>query len=187
MSKAYTEPVKGRLLLSEPFLNDFFFKRSVILLAEHNEEGSYGLIINKPANVKIKEILPDFPEFDASVYIGGPVKTDSLFFIHTLGSQIANSELIVEGIYWGGNFDDLKKLISDNNILPTEIKFFIGYSGWTPKQLEKELKENSWVITDSDKTQIMKTDNSDLWNNVVKSMGKEYAVWVNYPVHPSLN
>ncbi|MCD4737049.1 MAG: YqgE/AlgH family protein, partial [Bacteroidales bacterium] len=80
-----TEPTKGKILISEPFLTDYYFKRSVVLLAEHNEDGSFGLILNKPVNLEFNDILKNFPTFHGQMFLGGPVKTDSLFFIHTLG------------------------------------------------------------------------------------------------------
>ena len=72
------KPTKGRILISEPFLVDYYFKRSVVLLAEHNDEGSFGLIINKPVDMHLGDVLHDFPDFNAPIYLGGPVKTENL-------------------------------------------------------------------------------------------------------------
>ena len=96
------KPGRGKILISEPLLMDYYFKRSVVLLAEHNDEGSFGVIMNKPLAVKLNEVVKDFPEFDSEIYLGGPVQSDSLFFIHTLGDKIEGSQEIIEGIYWGG-------------------------------------------------------------------------------------
>ncbi len=95
------KPAKGKILISEPFLIDYYFKRSVVLLAEHNEEGTFGLIINKPVDIALSDVLHDFPEFDSPVYLGGPVKTDSLYFIHTLGDRLENSLEITRRIILG--------------------------------------------------------------------------------------
>ena len=92
------KPSKGRILISEPFLIDYYFKRSVVLLAEHNDEGSFGLIINKPVDMHLSDILQDFPEFDAPIYLGGPVKTENLYFIHTKGNLIDESMKILDGL-----------------------------------------------------------------------------------------
>ena len=101
MKNMITTPIQGALLISEPFLKDFYFRRSVVLLAEHNDDGSFGLIINKPVEVMLNEIVKDFPYFETKLFIGGPVNTDSLFILHTLGKQIKNSFQIMPGLYWG--------------------------------------------------------------------------------------
>ena len=121
------KPAKGKILISEPFLIDYYFKRSVVLLAEHNEEGTFGLIINKPVDIALSDVLHDFPEFDSPVYLGGPVKTDSLYFIHTLGDRLENSLEITEGLYWGGDIEVVKEMITLGKITAKEIKFFVGY------------------------------------------------------------
>ena len=187
MKKVFSDARKGRMLISSPFLSDFYFRRSIVLLAEHNIEGSYGLILNKPVDTKLNDILIDFPEFDGRVYIGGPVKTDSLFYIHTVGKKIRNSEKIIDGLYWGGDFDDLKELVENENILPSEIKFFIGYAGWTPNQLEDEFKQESWIATATNKEQIMIANSSEMWHNTVVSLETKYSEWAIYPIDPKLN
>ncbi len=106
-------PSKGKILISEPLLSDNYFKRSVVLLAEHNEEGSFGIILNKPMDNKFNEILKDFPDFGGPLYLGGPVSNSSLFFIHTLGDVIENSQEIMDGLYWGGDIESVKELILD--------------------------------------------------------------------------
>ncbi|MCX6269889.1 MAG: YqgE/AlgH family protein [Bacteroidetes bacterium] len=137
MTTRTLKPLTGRLLISEPALQDFYFRKSVILLADHSAEGSFGLIINKPVDVKLTEVVKDFPEFEARVFLGGPVKTDSIFFIHTRNDLISNSTKILEGLYWGGDIEQVKKLMQASLILPQHIRFFIGYSGWAPGQLDE--------------------------------------------------
>lgn len=173
--------------MSEPFLKDFYFRRSVILLAEHNENGSFGLIINKPLDVMLNEIVKDFPPFETNVFIGGPVNTDSLFVIHTLGSKIENSFRILPGLYWGGNMETIKAMVEAKKISKEDIRFYIGYSGWDPKQLDKELEDNSWVITKAKPKGILFEPPEDMWKNRLKELGKEYAQWVNYPMDPMMN
>ena len=181
------KPAQGTLLISEPFLKDYYFRRSVILLAEHDDNGSFGLIINKRIEIKLREIIKDFPDFDANLYIGGPVKTDSLFVLHTLGNKIDNSSKIIQGLYWGGNIDTIKSMIEDKKITKEDIRFYIGYSGWDAQQLDRELKENSWVITKAKPKQLLFDAPEDMWKNMLKSMGREYASWVNYPLDPMMN
>jgi putative transcriptional regulator len=181
------QPAQGKILISEPFLNDFYFKRSIVLLAEHSDEGSFGLILNKPTNLKFNEILKDFPEFDAGVYLGGPVKTDSLFFIHSLGEQIGKTLKIMDGIYWGGDLDTISEMISTNRISSDQIRFYLGYSGWGPRQLDDELKEKSWVVASVKASQLLKSPPENMWKNIVSKLGDDYSLWVNYPPDPIMN
>ncbi len=183
----YNEPHSGKILISEPFLNDFYFKRSVVLLAEHTTEGSFGLIVNKPVDLSLNEVIKDFSDFDAKVFIGGPVRTDSLFVLHTLGNIIPDSQKIIEGIYWGGNMELIKNMIINNNISPNNIRFYIGYSGWSSKQLNNELKEKSWVISDTEKEEILNHHPETLWKAIVRNLGKDYSLWANSPLDPMLN
>lgn len=181
------EPGAGKILISEPFLQDFYFKRSVVLLAEHNEDGSFGLIVNKPIDVNFNEVVKDFPPFDGTLYLGGPVKTDGLFYIHTKGELIAESLKIMEGLYWGGDIEQIKEMIRLQQLRAGDIRFFVGYSGWMSKQLARELSENAWIVSRTNRERLLFNDPVSLWNEIVKSLGKEYAVWANYPTDPSLN
>jgi len=181
------KPSKGKILISEPFLIDYYFKRSVVLLAEHNEEGSFGLIINKPVDMHISDILQDFPEFNAPVYLGGPVKTENLYFIHTKGEIIEESLEILNGLYWGGDIEHVRELIAIGKLTPSDIKFFVGYSGWVSKQLEGELAKNSWLVSKIKAQQVMDMNATDMWDAVIKSLGRDYAYWTNFPSDPALN
>jgi len=181
------KPTRGKILISEPFLVDYYFKRSVVLLAEHNEEGSFGLIINKPVDLRLSDIVKDFPSFDTPVYLGGPVKTDSLYFIHTMGNEIENSLEISEGLFWGGDIEIVKELITIGRIDPKEIKFFVGYSGWVSKQLEGELARNSWLVANIKAKDVMEANPDKMWKKTVKNLGGDYAYWTNFPSDPTMN
>lgn len=180
-------PTQGRLLISEPFLRDMFFKRSVVMLANHNNEGSFGVILNKPVEFKFNEVVQGFPQFEAPIYMGGPVSTENIFFIHTMGEWIDESHEIMQGLYWGGNIETVKALMEDGKLDKNQIKFFLGYSGWAPNQLAEELKKYSWVITDSRPSKIMKPHSEDLWKNIVMSLGKEFEIWTRFPTAPQMN
>jgi putative transcriptional regulator len=181
------KPKPGRILISEPFLFDYYFKRSVVLLAEHNNDGSFGVIINKPLVVRFNEVVKDFPEFDARVYLGGPVKTDNLFYIHTLGDAIADSLPILDGIFWGGDLERVKELISLGMLNKDNIRFFIGYSGWMPKQLESELKRDSWLVSNITAERVMRASTETMWQDTVVDLGEKYRHWLNFPSEPALN
>lgn len=181
------KPGRGRILISEPFLYDYYFKRSVVLLAEHNREGSFGVIINKPMGLGFDEVVKDFPEFVGKVYLGGPVKTDSLFFIHTMGDEIENSMPIIKGLYWGGDLDKVKEMIVLNQLNDDNIRFFIGYSGWMPKQLDNELKRDSWLVSNMPAEEIMLSNPDLMWKKSVLEIGGRYKIWTNFPAEPTLN
>ncbi len=182
------KPTSGKILISEPFLNDFYFRRSVILLIEHNKEGSFGIIVNKPIQISLKEAIKDFPEFDTHIYLGGPVKTDQIFYLHTQGEAIEGSQKITDdGVYWGGDLEIVKELISVKAIEPKDIHFFLGYSGWVPKQLESELKTNSWLVANTSAAEVFNPQPETLWKNIVNRLGEPYALWSQYPSDPNLN
>lgn len=180
-------PAKGRVLISEPFMGDYYFGRSVVLLAEHNEEGSFGLIMNKQHDSSLNEIVKDFPDFDVPVYIGGPVQTDSLFFVHVLGDEIPDSSEIVKGLYWGGDLESVREMILLHAIKPDQIRFYLGYSGWEAKQLEGELKRNSWLVSTATSHGLMNTRPDKMWDRFLRKMGTDYDLWRRFPLDPQMN
>jgi len=181
------KPEPGKLLIAEPFLDDPYFKRSVVLLTEHNENGTIGFILNKPIEIKLKDAVGELPPIDSNIHLGGPVARETLHFLHTEGDLIDGSIEIMKGLFWGGNFETLKKLIELDKIKPEAVKFFVGYSGWEAKQLDKELELNSWIVLDGSVSDIMKRNTANLWKDILKDMGKEFAVIAEFPTDPTLN
>ena len=92
----------------------------------------------------LNDALEDFPPFDAPLYFGGPVQTDTIHFLHTLGQKLEGSKEILPGIFWGGDLEMLKLLIDTHQVTKNDIRFFAGYSGWEPQQLTEELKGHPW-------------------------------------------
>lgn len=178
---------QGRILISEPFLNDTYFRRSVVLLTEHSEEGSVGFVLNKPVELTVSDVLKDFPEIDASISIGGPVNTNTVHYIHSLGSVIPDSVKVMKNLYWGGDFETIKSLITQGKIGRHDIRFFLGYAGWSPKQLDNELSGNAWVIAELDAETIMKSNNLTMWQETLHRLGSKYKTWINFPENPGLN
>ena len=178
---------RGKLLISEPTLADSYFKRSVVLLAEHNDSGTVGFILNKRVEMRLNEAIEEFKDFDFPLYFGGPVKRDNLFYIHTFGNLIDGSMPVSEGLHWGGNFDQLKELILQRKATEQEVKFFLGYSGWEPKQLDREMEEHSWFVSNSNKLMVMQQSDKEMWRQVMKAMGSEFAMLSNFPDNPSMN
>lgn len=182
-------PIKVKsLLISEPFMLDPNFTRSVVLICEHNEEGTLGLILNQPSELLLKDVVEDLNGTDFPVYMGGPVGLDSLQFIHKCFDRLNSGTSIGDGIYWGGNFEALKLLIENDAIKNDEIKFFIGYSGWSGKQIEEELKENTWIVSnDFNPELVFVHDEENLWKEVIVNLGPKYAHVAQFPINPSWN
>jgi putative transcriptional regulator len=181
------KPKQGRILISDPFLSDAYFKRSIVFLTEHNENGSVGFVLNKPVEVDISEILVDFPSVNGTLSVGGPVGTDAVHYIHCLGEMIPNSVKVMNNIWWGGDFDVVKQLLRDGTLDSSNIRFFVGYSGWQPMQLEREISENSWVVSELEGEQIMNTRNREAWQAVLNDLGGKYRLWTNFPENPGAN
>lgn len=179
-------PKQGCILISEPLLSDTYFKRSVVLITEYSDEGAVGFVLNKPIEIPLNEILADFPDFTTKVYIGGPVAKDTVHFLHTFGKLIPNSVHVIDNIYWGGDFDSLKELIQDGVVQQNQVRFFLGYSGWSPHQLEDEIEENAWLVTEVDSKKIMSAD-KNIWKKTLEDLGKKYKIWSNFPENPAMN
>ena len=176
------DPKQGNILISEPLMNDFHFGRSVVLLIDHIEsEGSFGIIINKQLNASVSQIVDDFPDFDAAVYLGGPVAEDQLFFIHTLGDLIPDASPIIDGLYWGGEVETLKTLIATGIANEENTRFYLGYSGWDAGQLVDELVRNSWAVSNITVEQYLNTPSEQMWSSFVHHLGKPYEMWNRFP------
>ncbi|MFK7845307.1 MAG: YqgE/AlgH family protein, partial [Rhodothermales bacterium] len=180
-------PAPGRFLVSEPFMGDPNFQRSVVLLTEHNDQGSLGFVLNRQIEAGVHDLIEEVPKFDAPVFLGGPVEQNTLHYLHRLGERLPHSHHIANDVYWSGDFDLLTKMISDNSISEDEILFFVGYSGWGPGQLEKELEQKSWIVAPETDEFVFMDEYDGLWQQVLGSMGGKYRVLSNYPVDPQLN
>jgi len=180
-------PQKGRILIAEPFLHGDYFSRSVVILVAHSKKGAVGFILNKKIDFSLQEFFPGFPAFDANVYLGGPVSPDSIFFIHRIGSLLPGSIKVTGNLYWGGDFEILKSMIAEKQVHSRDIHFYLGYSGWDSGQLEDEIKEDSWLVTDVEEETIMRDANQVSWSDFVKKAGNRYSIWENFPENPNFN
>jgi putative transcriptional regulator len=180
-------PKKGMALVAEPFLNDLYFKRSVVLLTEHDDQGTLGFVLNNPIEFHVNEILKDFPAINSLVSIGGPVRTDTVHYIHTLGHVIPDGVEIMEDVYWGGSLDAIKEGIKEGWIKDFQIRFFVGYSSWHLGQLTREIEDNSWLVTHIDRLDIMHGSDIQLWESILKKEEEKYKMWIRYPEDPAWN
>ncbi|UCE92641.1 MAG: YqgE/AlgH family protein [Flavobacteriaceae bacterium] len=181
------KPTKGKLLVAEPsILSDSSFNRSVVLLTEHNESGSVGFIFNKPSPYKIGDLIPDI-DSSLKVYFGGPVSEDNLYFVHKVPELIPDSIEIADGIFWGGDFEAIQSLLKDDILSKHDIRFFLGYSGWSHLQLEEELETTSWLIVENKFKNLFKINPNNFWKNELMKYGGVYRLWANAPKDPGMN
>lgn len=180
-------PEKGKILISEPFLPDSFFNRSIVYLTDHTDQGSVGFILNKKLDLKICDAIDGFDGWEEMLNMGGPVAPDTLHYLHSMGKIIPKSVQVDKNIYWGGEIDVIRELIKIGKIKNSQIRFFLGYSGWSAGQLERELKENSWVIASVKSDIIMNSRGDDTWKKVLRSLKNKYRVWADFPDSPDMN
>ncbi len=179
-------PERGDLLISEPYLPDPNFERTVIYLCEHDENGTFGFVLNKESINLLGDLID--VESNQQVFVGGPVEQDTLHFLHKEGLSLSNKREISRGICWGADFDGVINGIENKLINPQDVKFFVGYSGWGEGQLMNEIKAKSWIVYKNPTSEmVFDMDASNLWQQVLKDMGGKFRVISNYPVDPRLN
>ena len=181
-------PSRGKVLISEPFLYDEMFGRSVILLVDHSTDGTMGLVLNKPLPLSLNDVLKEFKDIsNIPIYKGGPLSTDTLFYLHTL-KDVEDSLQIGKGVYLNGDFDAIRRYILQGNDIDGKIRFFLGYSGWEHDQLCQEIEENTWLIGSTSIASLMNEKGSaELWKNVLGQLGGKYEIWSRFPQIPTLN
>lgn len=176
-------PNKGQLLIAEMALTgDFSFSRSVVFLTEHNLDGTVGFILNKKLDLLLSDILPEI-QIDFPLYKGGPVDQDNLYYIHTIPELLPGSIRITDDIYWGGDFEVLYEELKKGKIPPHKIKFFLGYSGWMPYQLETEINGNSWIVRETP-ANVFSDKEAAIWKEEMEKLGGDYLIWANSPENP---
>lgn len=180
-------PTTGKLLIAEPFLGDPNFDRSVILITDHGEEGTVGYVLNRPLEMNVDSVIPDFPAFEAPLYNGGPVEQSNLYFLHKRADLFEDSIKIDDDLYWGGDFTRLREVVELGLLQPSEIRFFLGYSGWGKGQLQAELSEKSWRVLPLDSINLFDESPENLWKAAINQLGGDYQLWANAPSDPLLN
>lgn len=178
----------GKLLIAEPSIfGDQNFHRSIVIMVEKKNKGFLGFIINKPLGYELKDILPEI-QISFSLYNGGPVEQDNLFFVHNAGHLIPGSFKIDDKLFWGGDFEKVLALVNDGVLSPKDIRFFLGYSGWSSDQLKQEIGANSWVVVENPfAANILSHQTEGLWREQMKALGGKYVIWSNTPENPYHN
>ena len=181
------DPAPGILLISDPFLKDPNFLRTVVFLCEHQEEGSFGFVLNRPYINTIDELIPELTGHSLPVFYGGPVQKDTIHFLHQYPVEIPGSVEVMKDIFWGGEFDKVVELILEDKIDPDKIRFFIGYSGWSDGQLDDEIKEKTWLTAEATRKLVFHSKSDEVWKDSLRHLGGEFEMMINYPIDPQLN
>ena len=181
------EPAAGILLIADPFLKDPNFLRTVVLLCEHKDEGSFGFVLNKQIEQTLDELISDLEGYRLPVYYGGPVQMDTIHFLHQYPDLIPESVKVSDDIFWGGNFETVTALLKSKSIDLNKIKFFVGYSGWDKDQLEDEIAKGSWFVKDADPSIILSSTTNNMWATELARERKTYKIFGEIANDPSMN
>jgi putative transcriptional regulator len=178
---------KGSILISEPYLGDPNFERTVIVVVEDSEEGTVGFIMNKPSVMTVDSVITNLDSFTQEVFVGGPVAQDSLHFIYKGEPVVEDSVELGTELYWGGNFEHFLELARLKVLNPLNFRFFLGYSGWAQGQLKTEISENSWILGNTKIEEVFEMEYDKMWQSILKNMGGKYKMYSNFPTDPRLN
>lgn len=180
---------KGIFLIATPGLRDPNFRQTVVLLCEHGPEGALGVVVNRPTQIRVAEMLPEVPVLEGQELVffsGGPVQPNHVLFLYRMHEEASESHHVFDGVYLGGDMDHLQRLFE----LPTgkdRFRAYAGYSGWSPGQLEAEMKTGSWLTMPADSTILFEKDPSRVWPELMRSLGEPYAFYAEMPPDPNLN
>jgi len=161
--------------------------RTVVFLCEHQEEGSFGFVLNRNYDYTLDELVNGLDDLKLPVFYGGPVQMDTIHFLHQYPEKIPGGYEIAEGVYWGGDFDIAIQMLRKGEINLQRIRFYIGYSGWGNGQLNDELKEKSWLTVKATRKIIFHKETEEIWKESLKLLGGDYEMMINFPIDPQLN
>ncbi|MCH5222419.1 MAG: YqgE/AlgH family protein [Muribaculaceae bacterium] len=183
------KPHSGALLISEPLMVDSYFSRSVVLVLDEPEDGGhFGLILNKSTDMTLKDLMPEWEEGEKiPVYCGGPVDLQRMFLLHTLGQNLGPAVEVVPGVYVGADIDKIIEYIDNGGEVEGKLRFFLGYCGWSPGQLDAEIKNNSWAVNPFPLNNLLSGKGEKFWRKEVEQLGDDYRSWLLVPSNPSLN
>lgn len=177
----------GMLLVAEPAMRDPNFRQTVVLLCQHDADGTFGLVVNRPTIHQLAEVLVEPVGLDHRLFLGGPVQPDTLHFVHGYTDTIEQAIPVAPGLGWGGPFDAVAEAIRLGQLDGSRFRFFVGYAGWEPGQLETEIEQGGWRTVPADGHLVLDADPEALWRSLVLGLGEDWAVLVNFPEEPTLN
>ena len=174
-------------------MSDAWFGRKVVFLCDHDGDGSLGFVLDNYTDRPLKAIMEDAEHWPLKqcVSVGGPVHDDSLFYLHRMGDVVSGGMPVLPGLWLGGDFDELKAGLATGRYGDHDVRFFVGYSGWTPGQLDAEMREHSWYVHDAPLEvkldAIFNPPEEGLWRTMLASKGPGHARATMLPLDPSLN
>lgn len=177
---------KGKILISTPDVSGDIFSRSVVLMVDHNENGAFGLILNRQ-NHKMSVRLQNMVDFKVTVYEGGPVENDKMFFIIKGVPVTENIMEITPDFYLTEDVESIITALIEEKLAIEDIKVFSGYSGWAAQQLEGEITNRVWTVVDVYNLDYTLPSDHTLWKDIMQNLGGEYLLWANAPKDISLN
>lgn len=180
---------KGIFLVASPALRDPNFRQAVVLLCEYGAEGALGVIVNRPTAMSLTEAVPQIPVLEGQGHVlfsGGPVQTNQVMVLYRVTEDPGETHHVFDGVYLGGNLGVLERLMITPNT-DESFRAFMGYSGWAPGQLENEMKTGSWLTLPGDSSLVFEKDPVQVWPDIFRSLGGQFAMYADMPVDPSLN
>ncbi|KQR92003.1 transcriptional regulator [Chryseobacterium sp. Leaf180] len=178
---------KGKILISTPDIMGDIFSRAVVLIIEHNDEGAFGLILNKKSEA-LSENVSEFLEYDTEIYEGGPVEKERYFFIVKNHEDISpKATRINDEFFFTEDMQAVISALTQEKIHLDEIKAFSGYSGWSALQLDKEVDNKLWTVVDVYNLDYTFPNDHTLWKSIMQNLGGEYLLWANSPSNIYLN
>ncbi len=180
------ESLRGKLLVASPALVDPNFARTVIFITEHNEEGAMGIVLNRPAQASVSDVVPELAnvaDADAPVYVGGPVQPQALVVLAEFADPDAAAWIVVADVGFVSaetDIDELERAVRRGRV-------YAGYSGWGAGQLEAELEIDSWIVEPPLPAELFPDDPGALWHDVLERKGGQYTLIARMPENPSLN
>jgi putative transcriptional regulator len=179
------DSLRGQLLIASASLIDPNFHRTVVLVAEHGDEGAMGLVLNRPSPTDVVEAVPaleDMVEPGAALYLGGPVQPESVVVLGEF-REPAEAAVVVTGRIGFMPADSEPEAIA---AVTDRVRVFAGYAGWGAGQLEAEIEEGSWILDPARPDDVFGED-GDLWGSVLRRKGGRFRVLALMPDDPSLN
>jgi len=181
---------KGYFLIANPVLPDPNFSRTVILLCNHNDQGSFGLVLNRSTKLKAREVFTThelFKEENNRVFFGGPVSQSQVFYLCRSENSIPGLEEICPDVYLGMNWESLEMTVDRLKEPEVNIQFYLGYSGWAAGQLDGEMEQKSWLTCKASEDFVFGVSENQIWSMVVRSLGKNFEYLLQAPVNPNMN
>lgn len=179
--------MQGDFLIAHPMLQDGYFKRAVIYLTEDNDDGSLGFVLNFKTEYLLRDLFPQIKNGNFPIFEGGPVSKDQLYYVHNLGKNLSESIQIKNDLWWGGDFFELAHMIDYGKVKSHNVKFFMGYSGWTAGQLKDELIQKAWFSNEGEAALVLQGDHKTMWGDELEKIKESYKVFSNIGFDPNLN